>query len=1189
MADQYSQPDITAANNPLLTNSQSGFKGFSGFSGFGGMQGFGGSNPDLNTASGLLDFANQQGGMIAQQANSLANPTTGILSTISDGAKNAFGGFIKAISLPSNIVAGIIDPNKSIGQAIDEGERPSEAIFGKQDANATTMQKVGGFLVRTATDILLDPLTYVTFGAGQGILGLRATSEITLGGEAATKMGIEEGGKAALSGTGQELYKGLKNIENIYKTAGVQAAGTAMGEFLKTGDVAYNVAGTKLQELLAQSLDLSPKSQQAIDFTKKALSQLLTAHPHLTETFLDQGGLKLFGKTVIAGARMSSAIRMIPGMTTIDEATKPVRNMVTALFDPNLQKVGKEYVRLPEEYSDLRQAAADLTSSLMNATHQDIVTVAKAAKLNTSEVDIVRAAVEARKMPADPRLAKAYLDILGIDSKQFKEMQFYGLPVSYQDQHAFPHVSVQDDTPIKSIPFKTPPAVNTGALKQASLAKFIEQGGEGFKPLGGLTQATAGEVTKSTGEGVLEQVPKEMADLQNIKNGTSLLGKISSAKSVQEAGVAVGEHLNQTVKSLVDSGHTYESALQHPDVTTLMNTRNAIDALPQSKQLVGNAENFGLKSLDEAKGIYVDPNGVQFKRMAAGLDELAAQGFKGFEMNPFIAHYMRSTQNVKSMVASHFMSDLATSFGKIASEAPRGFVPIEVKGVNDAVAKVFGNVMAENGEQVLFHPAIAANASQMVGQVINDEPTKDILKAFDKLQGIWKASVTSIFPAFHGRNALTHVLLNTMDLGVQAFNPLIHSTAAQYVWQDMKVNGLMTKAAGIGEDALGAKNDLADMLKNVMFTDNTGKDWTFGEIRQMVKDKGVAFGDLSRSAVNDVGLSTEDVKAGLGATSKAKDIANKVLPISQNFAPFEWGREAGSALANQARMVNFISNLKNTGDVELAAARTKQFLFDYGNLTNFEKTFARRLIPFYTFTRKNLELQAQSLMTTPGRVAAEVSGLQNLGDTISGNNKLSPAEEAALPDWIKAGIYSVTSKKGEDVNVQSGFASPIEQPFAALQPNAILGSLSPIIRVPMEQATGYSFFQGKPLSQITNATAFQSAPDFIKNLIGYTTAQGVDSTGNKFTYYVSLRPQMMNLILNLPPTSRVFSALKQIQTADPSNQAKVMEQLIGTHPYSFNLTVEAQRQENVLKRQLEDLLTSAHVTASYSRVFVPKK
>lgn len=1155
--------------------------------------------PDPNTVPGLLNIAQNQGGMVAEQAAALANPNSSILSTVSNGFKNGFSTFLKAISLPSNVVSGVIATAKGGGNlggnvmdAIKNGTDPYTALFGTQtpDPNQTTMSKVGGFVVRTGVDIMLDPLTYVTFGAGEGIFGMRATSEIPLFGDAAKTMDVAEGSKVALSGEGQAIYTASKGAENFYKANVLQmgheqALGTAMGKFFQTGNEAFNAAGEELKNLLDSSIDLPASSAAAKDFTKKALSNMFTHAPQLVEDYLDHGGLKVFGQTILEGARIRNAVAMIPGMTTLDTFTAPVRNMVRALFDPSMVKVDGQYVRLPEEFMDMKNTAMSTLTGKQHSIYQSMFDLAKAHSLNKDQVDLVRAALEMKKMPADPQLAKAYLDAVELSPTEYKQLAQNGIPVSHLDGHVIPHVSVKDEVNVRTIPFKTPPSVNTGAMKHADLAKFIEQGGEGFKPLeGGATEAT-----KATGEGVLEQLPREITQLKDIHGGTGLIGKIAGAKSTQEAGMALGEHLNDFVNGLTKDGSmSFEQAMQHPDVKTLMDTRNAMDALPQAKQLIGNAESLGLKQTDELGKTFVDTSGKTYKRMAAGLDELSAAGFKNFDMNFYTAHLSRMLDNAKAITMQSFVSDAAREFGKIASEAPKGWTTVESKALNDSAAKIFQGTLSKEGEQVLFHPAIAKYLEDFTGKVINDEPTSDILKAYDKIQNAWKASVTSIFPAFHGRNALTHLINNALDLGYHAFNPTTHYLAASFVKDDMTVSSLARKALGTGEEAMTAKDDLAKMLGRVMFTDNTGKDWSFGEIRQMVKDHGVAFGHVGAGGPEDIRLTQGELAQKMSGAAGSK-IA-KVNPFSQDFLPFQVGRDTGSALANQARMLNFMSNLKNTGDVELAAARTKQFLFDYGNLTNFEKTFARRLIPFYTFTRKNVELQVQSLIHTPGRIAAEATSLQNLGQVLSGSTTLSPAEQEAVPDWIKAGIYSVTSKNGENVNVQQGFASPLEQPFAALQPNAILGSLAPAIRVPLEQASGYNFFQGKPLSQVTNASAFAHAPKFIQDMIGFTTVKGTDSSGKAYNFYVSLKPQMMNLLLNLPPTSRVFTSLKQIETADKdqSLQATLAQQLIGTHAYSFNLTVEAQRQENQLKNQLQQMLQEAGVTASYSRSYIPK-
>src|SRR3990167_1022870 len=194
-----------------------------------------------------------------------------------------------------------------------------------------------------------------------------------------------------------------------------------------------------------------------------------------------------------------------------------------------------------------------------------------------------------------------------------------------------------------------------------------------------------------------------------------------------------------------------------------------------------------------------------------------------------------------------------------------------------------------------------------------------------------------------------------------------------------------------------------------------------------MKERGVAF---TRTIVDpsDIQQGTKGILSALFPETTLKGVAKKALPIGQEFLPFKAGKAVGRAIEEQARVLDFVVNLRDTGDITLAAQRTKQFLFDYGNLTNFEKTFMRRLIPFYTFTRKNLELQVKTLLTTPGRVAAEVTTLSTLGEVMAGG-KLSPEEEAALPDWIKVGIGILSKKKGETVEILGSLGTPIEQPF----------------------------------------------------------------------------------------------------------------------------------------------------------------
>jgi len=271
----------------------------------------------------------------------------------------------------------------------------------------------------------------------------------------------------------------------------------------------------------------------------------------------------------------------------------------------------------------------------------------------------------------------------------------------------------------------------------------------------------------------------------------------------------------------------------------------------------------------------------------------------------------------------------------------------------------------------------------------------------------------------------------------------------------------------------------------------------------------------------------------------------------------------------------------------MAAARTKQFLFDYQNLSNFEKLVMRRIIPFYTFTRKNLERQVRTLLTDPGRSATQLKGVNTLGEVLAGGI-LTEEQRESLPEWVRDGLFVLKAQDGKSIEILRNFGTPLEQPFDMFQPQQFFGSISPLIRVPVEIGTGYSFFKGKPLSQITNATGFKHAPDILKDWIGYTEIKGTRSDGTKFEWSASLRPARMHVILNMPPTSRVFSFLQQVSSPDVSKASRVIQQLTGIRPQGFDLEVESARREKELLRQMEDLLTTAGVTAQFRRTFIPK-
>jgi hypothetical protein len=421
------------------------------------------------------------------------------------------------------------------------------------------------------------------------------------------------------------------------------------------------------------------------------------------------------------------------------------------------------------------------------------------------------------------------------------------------------------------------------------------------------------------------------------------------------------------------------------------------------------------------------------------------------------------------------------------------------------------------------------------------------------------------------------------------------------LWKNREFNKLTGQLEQIRNAPKGSKTlqnadevqeKLFNLQNEIMLEDSTGYKWSFGELRRVIQENVVGFNPDIVGAI-DVTRTTSEVVEGLSddlfsvsGKAKAAKIARQANPLSLNFAPFKVGRRVGNAVEEQARILDFMVNLRKTGDVNLAARRTKQFLFDYQNLTQFERKVMRRIIPFYTFTRKNLELQTKTLFSAPGRINAELAAVATIGDVMS-QASLTEEERQALPEWIRDGITVLKKREGDNVELFANLGTPIEQPFEAFQPNTLLGSVSPLLRVPVEQASGYSFFHGKGLSEITNAAAFEKAPDAVKDFIGFTTVTGTRRDGSTFEYSASLRPERMHFLLNLPPTSRVLSSLRQMQTVDVSGQSKILQQLVGLKAFNFDLVTEAERREKELQKQIEKVLATANVGFQFEKFIVP--
>jgi hypothetical protein len=235
-------------------------------------------------------------------------------------------------------------------------------------------------------------------------------------------------------------------------------------------------------------------------------------------------------------------------------------------------------------------------------------------------------------------------------------------------------------------------------------------------------------------------------------------------------------------------------------------------------------------------------------------------------------------------------------------------------------------------------------------------------------------------------------------------------------------------------------------------TDGKIGTYTYEQIRQLAKQQGITQGFYGIELRKMLGGSIESL-------TKPPTRWN---PLSTDFAPIAAGRQLGEAIEVNARMAHFIDRLVRGNTVEQARDSVFKYLFDYGELTQFEKEAVRRVVPFYTWTRKNIPLQLESLLTKPGKFA-QIGRVEGAIERAAGGKDL---EEQ--PRWVRESGAVVTPISDESGRLVLTPRMPYED-LAKLAPSDalsnLLSMLHPLPKMGFELGANYSAFQRRPIQE----------------------------------------------------------------------------------------------------------------------------
>jgi len=185
------------------------------------------------------------------------------------------------------------------------------------------------------------------------------------------------------------------------------------------------------------------------------------------------------------------------------------------------------------------------------------------------------------------------------------------------------------------------------------------------------------------------------------------------------------------------------------------------------------------------------------------------------------------------------------------------------------------------------------------------------------------------------------------------------------------------------------------------------------------------------------------------------------------FAPVRAGQEVMQSVDEMGRVAAFTEAIRQGYEPEAAAELTKKLRMTPENRTGFERDVMRRLVPYYNWLRT-------SIPGMLGEVAREPGGA--VGASVRTANELRQ-NEGLIPEYVGAGLAIPVGGKGEDGRQRfiSGMGLPFEEfkniadngatPIATVA-RQLLGSINPLLKYPLEAATGMQLYSGRQLDDL---------------------------------------------------------------------------------------------------------------------------
>jgi hypothetical protein len=166
-------------------------------------------------------------------------------------------------------------------------------------------------------------------------------------------------------------------------------------------------------------------------------------------------------------------------------------------------------------------------------------------------------------------------------------------------------------------------------------------------------------------------------------------------------------------------------------------------------------------------------------------------------------------------------------------------------------------------------------------------------------------------------------------------------------------------------------------------------------------------------------------------------------------------------------MAVFLDALRKGKSADDAGWLVKKTLFDYSDLSSFERNVLKRVIPFYTWTRKNIPAQIEAILKNPQRFQKITTARENI------EFKHGRPDPEFTEWWGKrVPIYLGKEAEGDIWNLVSLLNyAPVADLERLGNPGQLIAEMvSPFIKEPLEQWKNYSSYRNKAIQKYKGQT-----------------------------------------------------------------------------------------------------------------------